>query len=212
MLKTTTYEQLDTYLQQVYEGELRSKCESLRSVVSDSSKWFEKLDLTSLRLPNKCRSYKEMLKLILVHWYFPEEVRWLTRLWIEDNLIAEYQEVLTVMLTSKEISIGYILIQDQWTDRDLWGNILQRNRPYFSWFSDPNYFRCSSKKHKVKRAQRHRGYRDKGTLRSPHEEHGTPWWVEEEWILQFIDESQKLRGKVLLRKILNYLETEKISS
>lgn len=218
MLKTTTYKDLDLYFQSRYEGELRSKCESLRSAVSDNSKWQGNLDLTNLRLPNKARKFTEMVKLICFHWYFPEEIRWLFKLWIEDNIIAEYSEVLTVMLTSKDVSLGYLLIQDLWSDRDLWGNILPTGKtkegkikPAIPWFNS-NLVGFCPKTGKVKRVQRHRGYRDKGTLRFPHEEHGTPSFVEEEWILEFLDESQKLRGQVLLRKILNYLETEKISS
>lgn len=210
MLSTTNFEQLDQFFQKKFDVELRRVCESLTSLVSDSSKWnSESIDLTKLRMPGCALKFKEMVKLSIVHWYFPPEIRFLTRFWLEEHLIVEYQEVLEILLTSKEVAIGWLLVQEQWNDSDLWGNVLSPKKELLHWFKFPSV-RLASKGPKAKRTERHRDYRDGKTRRTPHTPIFNKKTYLEEEDLEFLVVSQQLRKKVLLRKIVQHLELEKI--
>lgn len=211
MLRTTSYEQLDTFFQRKFDTEFASRCKSLRSTVSDTSKWESNFDLTRLKLPSHAKKKNEMIKLCLIHWYFPEEVRFLFRLWLEENMIVEYKEVFELLLVRKEVAIGWLLVQDEMSDSDLWGNLLCPKRPLLSWFNS-QYVKFEFKTRKAKKVQRHRGYRDKGTLRFPHQTRGiNVKTYREEWLEEFLDCSQQLRKKVLLNRILERLEQENVS-
>lgn len=208
MLSTTSKKQLDQFFQRKFDAELREVCESLRTTVSDSSKWWNSnLDVTSLRLPGAALKFRELVKLSIVHWYFPEEVRFLFRFWLEEHLIEEYREVLEILLVSKETALGWLLIQENWNDSDLWGNILMPRKELLHWFNKSTV-RFQSKGPKPRKKVRHRGYRDKGSLGSPH----TPIFNAKKYLeeedLEFLVVSQQLRKKVLLRKISERLRLE----
>lgn len=169
MLKTTSYKQLDQWFQKFSDETLADEWQVLRNQVSDNSKWEQNIDLTSLRLPDRAKRPYELIKLGILHWYFPEELRWLFRFWLEENWKGQFLEEKEVILTSKEMALGYLLIQSKWSDRDLWGNVLTKK--FLLWFKCKGKnppVRFKSKTGKVKRTVRHRGYRDKGSKRPDH--------------------------------------------
>lgn len=110
------------------------------------------------------RKQKEKILIGVLSWYFPEEVRPLVNIWIDEHWGAENSEIKTCILTSKESALGFLLIQKFWSERDFFGNIMIKD--YLRNFLKANLRRRLS--YPPKRKIRRRGYNDKGTLRPKH--------------------------------------------
>lgn len=211
MLRNLSLQELDQTIQKFYdESSLETECQVLRNQVSDSSKWESNIDLTTLRFPTCIRSLDNKLRLAILHWYMPEEVRWLINLWLTDHWGNDFKEVKSVILTSKNHTLGWLLIQERWSDRDFFGNVLCKGA--MSWFScsgPRTTVRFKSKTGRVKKAQRHRGYRDKGSKRPEHDVPRVDYrkirTVEEQYLLEL--ELQR-RVQLLFLQVEGRLQSE----
>lgn len=119
----------------------------------------------------KTNELSDLIGLSILSWYLPEEIGLLLRWSLVEKLESDRIESrrtkrgisLGPLLSSKGQMLCYLLETSLWSDRDFFGNIyneeiVQRLLRCFS----PRF----STKRRVKRVQRHRGYRDKGTLRN----------------------------------------------
>lgn len=125
-----------------------------------------------LKLPS---SVKERLLLSCISWYLEDELGVLLRLKLEEEVNRfgpDYSIKLSLLLQSKGGMINYILESNVLgnTPQEVFGNILAIH---------PKIKVYPYKERKAKRLIRHRGYRDKGTLRLQHEYHGEN---ESDWI------------------------------
>lgn len=119
-------EALDLQLRRLYlESDLPRKIESLRRQVLDSPKQDPGIDLTKL-VNSQLRRLNQKVALGILSWYFPEEISFLTRLFLEETWGTDSKEVLEILLTSKDAALAFLQIQDQWGERDFFGNILNR--------------------------------------------------------------------------------------
>jgi hypothetical protein len=106
---------------------------------------------------------KEKILIGVLHWYFPEEIRYLFNLRLEESWGAENLEIRDCLLLSKKTALGWLLVQDRWSTRDFYGNILKNTNLRslnLSRFKDRN-------RSKPKESVFRRGYNDKGSLRDP---------------------------------------------
>ena len=145
-----------------------------RSSASANSKWrrtnFEN------RIVLKSRKLEDLVLLSLLSYYIDPEVGWLLRMEILTE-VEQNSELLPIqfLCQGKGAAFCFLLDTQLWHSRDFFGNIL--NRKFFEVKTkegpkDFNLFGFLMKsKRRPKRVQRHRGYRDKGTLRHIHEYH-----------------------------------------
>lgn len=117
----------------------------------DVQKRKTKYDYTSLSLPEL--KINQKIVLATIHWYFPEEIRWLTNLWLTENWGAEHREIRDVLLISKDFALGYLLIQDRFNNHDFFGNMLNKQ---FAKILSSNYF--DFKKTSLSKVERYTGY------------------------------------------------------
>jgi len=110
-----------------------------------------KYDFTSLSLPEL--KINQKIVLAAIHWYFPEEIRWLTHLWLTENWGAEHREIRDVLLISKDFALGYLLIQDRFNNHDFFGNMLNKQ---FAKILTSRYF--DFKKTSNSKVERYTGY------------------------------------------------------
>jgi hypothetical protein len=113
------------------------------------------------------KSEENLVRIALLSWYVPEEIGVCLRMSLEENIGPEVDWI-RLLLFSKAESILFLQETRKWHTRDFFGNILNTEKMIQCLFTiRPIY----SPTHAVKRPQRHRGYRDKGTLRLQHEIH-----------------------------------------
>jgi hypothetical protein len=122
------------------------------------------------RLGFKTRKLDDFLFLAISSWYLPEEIGCLLRLELSE-IFSENPDiqVFELLLRSKAEMLIFLEESNLWHTRDFFGNLLTRERreKLFHLFF-PIFVPI---KPNVKRVQRHRGYRDKGSLRFSHEVH-----------------------------------------
>lgn len=106
--------------------------------------------------------------LSLLSWYLPEDLGILLRLDIEEKIRKTDLDYLGLLLKSKGQTLCFLVETGLWSTRDWFGNILTKK-------NIEHCLRCIGIRRKTKRApkriQRHRGYRDKGTLRKESDKH-----------------------------------------
>lgn len=113
------------------------------------------------------KSTNSLVLLSIISWYVPEEFGILLRMEIEEKLTFESYFV-RLLLQSKAQMILFLLNTTLWHTRDFFGNILTD----YNIKRTLGTIRCQFRKRtKVQKPERHRGYRDKGTLRLPHTVH-----------------------------------------
>lgn len=159
MLKTTSLYDLDSKLETFCETQLGSLTKELRLLVLDVPKHQESelplYDLTKIRLESEVIKLKLKEKILLgvLLWYFPEEIKSTIWLWLDEHWGPNEKEVKEVILTSKSWALGYLLVQDKWSDRDFFGNILSRNTIKFllRFERDPKSFFVKFSNKKVKK-------------------------------------------------------------
>lgn len=114
----------------------------------------------------KDKSLSNLVCLAIVSWYIPEELGILLRMELSKLSGNEDLFILRFLVENKGIMLCFLEETSLWHTRDFFGNIatqlpkcLNTVRPRFSSTRKPT------------RVQRHRGYRDKGSLRLKHEYH-----------------------------------------
>lgn len=138
----------------------------LRTAVSDSPKWLLDSDFRVI-LP---KDFNSLRSLAISHWYISnDQLFWEIHLSLmEENsrsqLNRKQKIELEILISSKEICEVYLYETKRYSGREIFGNILG------------NELKECLKRLKIKRniprkpkkQERHRGYRDKGSLRPDH--------------------------------------------
>jgi hypothetical protein len=153
---------LDLQIQNRYSLLFSEKPESLRQLLLDSPKqdlsYFQRFDVTKFVFKDK--SKRSLIRLAILSWYFPEEIRVLFQLnlkeiWTKQDRFCVEKEVL---LSSKTICLAWILHESGWKERDFFGNILNE-RETVRLLKNLNFWRLSQRK--VKKYTGYcRGYRE----------------------------------------------------
>lgn len=189
-----TLKELDSEVRNFYLKHLSEKPESLRKFLSDSPTQyldvFRHFDLTTIRIGTRKR--RDLQRLALLSWYFPEEIRILVQLnleehWQESDLFNIERSVL---LTSKHVCLAWFLREWRGNECDFFGNVLNTS-------DCQRVLRCLSfmkvSQRKVKKYTGYcRGYRESNS--------GAPrsFPVElETWVL----DQEEFNSKVLARQI-----------
>lgn len=145
------------------------KIKSLSTHLSDSPNTifrYYRYDFNTLRTKRKLKLNEKILIGVL-HWYFPIELRFIFNLWLEESWGADHKEIKEVILISKEMALGYLLVQDRWNNHDFFGNILCKSQ---SGLLDLFNFKLTKNTEKVPKYTGYcRGYRESGkrTLHQP---------------------------------------------
>lgn len=125
MFKLPMWE-LDRSLRKLYRQKFKETSEGLRDQLLDSSKLypelFDQVDWTNLHV--KVVKLNHKVALAVMSWYMPEEVRFLLHFWLQEHWGGESKEVMDVVLTSKDYALAYLCIQESWSERDFFGNVL----------------------------------------------------------------------------------------
>lgn len=116
------------------------------------------------------RRAENLIRLAILSWYLPEEVGVLLRMSIEE-ILSEDINYIQVLLFNKGEMKCFLCDTKLWHTRDFFGNILTSKKLRQSLNSVHPVYKT---KRRPKRVQRHRGYRDKGTLRLNSDKH-TLW-------------------------------------
>lgn len=164
-LENVTLTRLDNQFSKFYKEFLETECEDRKKLVLDNSKRLLNFDANFISFPQL--SLNEKILLGVLQWYMPLELRVLINLWLEEHWGGEFREIQRLLCTSKYIALGYILVNKRWSARDFYGNILKEKN-----LKKIKFLKVGQVKKKAKRIQRHRGYRDKGSLRLPHQSIG----------------------------------------
>lgn len=164
---------------------LQMETEDLRSDVVDNSN-FHSDNLTFYFL--KDLKFDDFIRLSLLSWYLPVEVRFVLQMDLREKLryySLEDRTILELFLTNKAIVLEFLQSTQLWHSRDFFGNILNKKNKL------DRFFKLSPLRRKIKRPQRKRGYHDHGS-RVP-------------------DHKWKPREDYYLNKEQNIIESERIS-
>lgn len=138
-----------------------------RSSASDSPKW-EDTNFEN-QIVIKSRLKEDLVLLAIFSWYMPEEIGILLRFELQEICDKNPEAIwLHFLIKEKGLMYNYLCDTKLWSTRDFFGNILTKKRLNKIKYLYSLKFKT---KKKPKRVQRHRGYRDKGTLRNIHEYH-----------------------------------------
>jgi len=172
---------IDSQLEKFVSGELSETTENLRQLVLDSptqlTRTVMRLDLTKLQL--KFSKERDFICLAILSWYFPEEIRFLFQMELEDTWKTQSREVKEVLLTSKDYALTWLICESHWNESDFFGNVM--NKSFAKLFRLTEFKRISQKK--VPRYSGYcRGYQDtnRGVPSSLRKEHWAKSSVEEE--------------------------------
>lgn len=131
--------------------------QNLRKQVLDNSNFhWESQQFFNLKRINLIDS----IRLSILVWYLPEEISYILRLDLEENLrkfSLEDQFLLKQFLSSKAEMLLFLQETRLWHTREFFGNVLNRN------YKLDRYFKIFFLKQKIKRTQRKRGYQDHGS-------------------------------------------------
>jgi hypothetical protein len=207
-MMSLSLKELDSKVEDFYLEHLSEKPESLRKFLSDSPKQYDDVfrhfDLTTIRIGTKRR--RDLQRLALLSWYFPEEIRILVQLCLEEHWQESdlFNVERSILLTSKQVCLAWFLREWSGTERDFFGNVLQRS-------DCQRVLRCLSfmkvSRRKVKRYTGYcRGYRESNS--------GAPrsFPVElEAWVLDQKEFNQKILARQIkvdtcLQRISGFLE------
>lgn len=154
-----------------FNSEVAKKCSSVatnffRSSALDSPNLRERFE-NRLRI---CTSDSDdLVVLSVVSWFIPEETGWLLRLELDEKIGNNLDlDWIRLLLSSKAECLIFLQETTLWHTRDFFGNILTTQRLQRLAKAVKPVFKTLRP---VTRAQRKRGYKDKGTLRKIHEQH-----------------------------------------
>lgn len=119
-----------------------------------------------IRLRRKDLNY--LIALTILSWYIPEELGVLLRLEISEEFL-KINPLFLALLENKGLTFEFLRMTKLWHTRDFFGNILNEKLIKDIYESLELIFVYTEKP--VKKPHRHRGYRDKGSLRMSHEYH-----------------------------------------
>lgn len=156
---------------QKFCSEVHRKCDNVRenfltTAVLDNPKRFERW---TNRLILKNKSKKILVQLSILSWEMEPEIGILLRLEIER--VVENSEDLNwikLLIQSKTHSLLFLQETKLWHSRDFFGNIFNEKELKKALGSFAFEFKRTKR---PRRAQRRRGYQDKGSWRAPHERH-----------------------------------------
>lgn len=157
-------EELEDKLIQFCETVLSQKCIDLTELVlrdpkqpTDPYFW----DIGSFVKPQRFK-LKEKQMLALLHWYFPEEIRYQINLFLEENWGNERKELKEVLLSSKRTALAWFIIQEEFNERDFFGNYLKKSN--FSVFFNLKLRRVTKKRNLKKYTGWCRGPQDHSSM------------------------------------------------
>lgn len=142
--------------------EFLERAKSLTTTLSDDSNFHLKIlnhqvDATGFRIP--CKKFEVLIGLGLLSWYLPEAIGILLRFSLEEvDWGVRAKESKTFVLESKEHCLAYLILQDLWSDRDFFGNVLG-NKALLYQLRTLNW-KLGSAHRKIIRPQRKRGHRE----------------------------------------------------
>jgi hypothetical protein len=142
----------------------------LRSSVVDSSTLFR--DETVFNLMGL--GIDDFVRLSITSWYIPEEIGILLRMDLEKKSKEydyETRMLCEQLLISESHTLLFLLETKLWSSRDFFGNMLTSKTNLNKWF------KLNTKSSKVVKAQRKRGYHDKGSRKSE-----TKWRPKHDWL------------------------------
>jgi hypothetical protein len=124
------FSELDLQISKLYSKNWRGKPESLRQILWDSptqnlEHLLDKYDVTKLAFKFK-RTRQNFQRLAILSWYFPEEVRILVQLHLQESWKTEDSNIeKEILLSSKELCLAWIITESGWTCSTFFGNILK---------------------------------------------------------------------------------------
>lgn len=162
-----------------------------RTSVIDSPTLLESYYLV---LPRKFYSIRNLC--ILVHFIPNDSIKWRLRLDLEEkigNFDLKKQLELKLLIESKQNCLTFLYETSKYTSNEVFGNILNQS------IKDFESIKFLKKSSRVNKAQRRRGYNDKGSLR-PREK-----WIES-YDFSFTElQNEKEKKTNLHNKTLHYL-------
>lgn len=150
-----------------------------------------------IRIP---KDFRRLRALVISQWFFEENLHWkfYLRLWELrkfPNLNEKQKMEISVLLESKEICLRYLWVSERYSGREIFGNLLGNDLR-----DSIKILRTKEKEPRPKKKIRHRGYRDKGSLRPIHR-----WLENSDWSLTKIQQ-QKERHSDLQTKWTKHLK------
>jgi hypothetical protein len=115
---------LDSQLSRFHQKLFGKREFTLIDNLLDGPKHLADYDLTRLVIPT--RKTKDLIGLAVMSWYMTDEIRFLLQLELNSVWPADSKEVGEVLLTSKKFMLAWLIIQDQWNERDFFGNVLDK--------------------------------------------------------------------------------------
>jgi hypothetical protein len=197
---------LDLCLQRFYNKELKGRSESLADQVRIVSKTVTVKPLFDVtKFYFKTRKLRDLITLSIMSWYFPDEIRFTVQLFLEDYHWPSDTpyEIKKILLNSKEYSLAWLILQDQWNENDFFGNVLDKR--FSNLFNKGFGFRKISRR-KVKRYTGYcRGHPD-SSRRGPRPLPPELLWTEEDQKKQDLKlDQRKLQLLLLKEKIDDFL-------
>lgn len=111
----------------------------------------------------------DLIRIAILSWFVPEEWGILLRMSLEEEIKSKVNlDVVEYLLQSKTLMILFLQETTLWNSRDFFGNILRKEELYRTMSGVSCRYETTRA---PKRPQRIRGYRDKGTLKLPHQVH-----------------------------------------
>lgn len=111
---------------------------------------------------------RDKFVLAIFMWYMPEWASFLLKIQLEEEWTDDKSELASAMLTSKELMLSTLQIQEFYNGNDLFGNILNIKGTTLKKIG--RYFRIRKPDSRPPKAvQRKRGYTDKGSRRPEHQ-------------------------------------------
>lgn len=160
------YEKLDHGINKYYERHFSKKMKKLQTQLLVKSDTIDNVTVDFTQFQISQLKLDELIALSVISWYTPEEIGYLLRLWLMENWGSNYKEVEDIVLTSKRLALGYLLVQNRFSNNDFFGNILRSLAKKIN----SNYFDfLHLKQGKVEKYTGYcRGYGESGTW-SPHQ-------------------------------------------
>lgn len=159
----------DNYLKKFSEKHLSEFCEDRRNQVFRTTKHetenfhrvFELVGPRRLKL-------KECYILGILHWYFPDEIRYLVNLYLYENWTEHDLVEKEVILSSKKNMLGWIHTQEKFTMKHIFSGIIHKqNLKSVNKLKIKSYLRSSGAEKSDKRYSGWcRGPKDKGSTSS----------------------------------------------
>lgn len=172
---------IDSQLEKFYSSELSETTENLRQLVLDSPTQLTRTVMVydPTRIQTKFSKERDFICLAILSWYFPEEIRFLFQMELEDTWKTQSREVKEVLLTSKDYALTWLICESQWNESDFFGNVMNKS---FAKLFRLTEFKKNSRRKVPRYSGYCRGYQDtnRGVPSSLRKEHWAKSSVEEE--------------------------------